>query len=92
MKQTSIEAYLEKITNGTIENDYARIYRTLKQLGKPLTYCEIALWLGWGNPNKASRRMAEMVRVGLIEENDPRICSIAGTRCTTYVIKNEQMD
>ena len=86
MKSTSKEAYTEAIRSGTIQNDYTKIYNVLRFADKPLTYTEIASKLNWYNPNKVSRRMSELVKLGLIIEEKPRKCSIVNSNCTTYLI------
>ena len=87
MKNTSIEAYRNKVMSGTIDNDYVKIYDLLRSRERAeLTYCEIAYLLHWSNPNKVSRRTKEMVEIGLIEEREQRICTIAGSKCSTYTV------
>ena len=86
MKSTSKDAYTEAIRSGTIINDRTKIYNVLKLSDKPLTYAEIASKLHWINPNKVSRRMSELVKLGLIIEEKPRKCSIVKSICTTYLI------
>jgi len=87
IKETSIEAYRQKIISGTIDNDISWIYWALRNNEPQMTYTEIAAFLKWSNPNKVSRRTSEMVELGLIEECKPRLCKYAKSRCTTYRIK-----
>jgi hypothetical protein len=87
IKETSIEAYANKVRSGTIDNDIAWIFWALRDKNEPMTYTEIAYHLQWWNPNKVSRRTSEMVEIGLIEECEPRLCKFAKSRCTTYRIK-----
>lgn len=86
MKPTSKEAYIEAIKSGTIVNDRTKIYNVLKSSEKALTYTEIAAKLNWYNPNKVSRRMKELVELGLIVEKPARKCEVVNSNCTTYKI------
>lgn len=56
---------------------------------KDFTYKEIARGLAWWeDPNRASRRMLELVRMQKIKEMQPRMCFIAKNKCTAYKINN----
>lgn len=56
---------------------------------KDFTYKEIARGLAWwDDPNRASRRMKELVTLKKIKELDPRMCFIAKSKCTVYQILN----
>ena len=88
MKTTSIEARINKIKSGTIMTDQAQIYNLFELFPyRDFTYCEISQSLKWQNPNKASRRLKEMVDLGLIEENEIRMCKVADSRCTAYRLR-----
>ena len=45
IKETSIEAYRQKIISGTIDNDIAWIYWALSNNEPQMTYTEIAVFL-----------------------------------------------
>ena len=50
------------------------------------TYNEIAVKLGWNNPNKVSRRMAELERKNEVKTQPNRLCKVARSLCKTYLI------
>ena len=80
--QTSLEAY--KAMQPKIRTDHQLILSKLCK-NKGFTYNEIAQMLGWLNPNKASRRLPELVRLGLVKVKDVRRCMVAQTNCRTYI-------
>jgi hypothetical protein len=56
---------------------------------KGFTPKEIANALGWwGDPNKAYRRMAELVSLKIVDVKGSRKCFIGGRTCTEYIYKN----
>jgi len=52
------------------------------------TYLEIAQKAGFYNPNKASRRLSELVRLNKITVTGTKICPIGKHRCQTYDLVN----
>lgn len=59
-----------------------RVYKKLLLSSNP----EVKQYaFAWKNPNKASRRMSELVRDNKVKVLETRICSIAKSRCKTYV-------
>jgi DNA-binding Lrp family transcriptional regulator len=68
-----------------IKTDQDKILSVLKK-NEPLTYNEIAWRLGWFNPNKASRRMPELVRLGKALKKGVKRCSRAKSNCTAYIL------
>lgn len=83
MKATSLEAYREM--QPKIKTDHDKILSVLKKT-EPLTYNEIAWRLGWFNPNKVSRRMPELIRLGKARLKEVRKCSRAKSNCSAYVL------
>ena len=79
---TSLEAYNNM--QPKIKTDHQLILSKLCK-NKGFTYNEIAQMLGWKNPNKASRRLPELVRLGLVEVKGVRRCMVAESNCRTYV-------
>ena len=86
MKKTSLMANAKKDK----ASDHDVIAGLLaKEPEKDFTYKEIAREVGWwDDPNRASRRMAELVRKARIIENQVRTCFVAKSKCTAYKIKN----
>lgn len=80
---TSLEAYQKK--KPTIKTDHDKILSVMSKT-KDLTYNEIAWRLGWFNPNKASRRMSELLRLGKIKVSQIRKCTKAKSHCKSYVL------
>jgi len=62
--ETSREAYLA-LTNEKLSKDYSDIIEALKVIGTG-TYEEIALFYGWQDINKCSRRLKELELKGLL--------------------------
>jgi hypothetical protein len=85
MKATSLLANAKKDKT----SDQKIIVNLLSQQPlKDFTYKEICREVGWwDDPNRASRRMAELVRLNLITEERVRPCFIAKSKCTAYKIK-----
>ena len=81
------------------KTDQEKILTVLKK-DKALTYHEIALdlrlkfyneknhreALKWTNPNKISRRIPELIRLGKVKLKEVRKCSIVDSNCNTYVL------
>ena len=68
-------------------NDKLQILKALSKCSISLTYTEIAFICGWVyNPNKASRRLPELLREGKITKCDNRICTQVNSLCSTYKI------
>jgi len=82
--QTSLLAY--DLFKAKIPNDHECILAVLS-VNSNLTYCEIAKLLNWHNPNKASRRMKELIQLEKVEKSGTKICPIANSLCTTYKLK-----
>jgi len=84
--QTSLEAYT--LMQPKIPKDHESILAVLS-VNSDLTYKEIGKLLRWTafDPNKVSRRLPELVRLGKIEKSGERICTIAKSRCSTYRLK-----
>jgi len=82
--QTSREAHEKKDK----ASDWDLIVSILKkEPEKDFTYKEIARQAGWWNdPNRASRRMAELVRKKRVLISKVRKCFIANSNCTAYKI------
>ena len=85
MNPTSLQAY-ENI-KPRIPKDHLAILSVLSY-NKDMTYHEIAKALNWGNPNKAGRRMSELLLKELVKSGEIRKCSIAGTNCNTYLLND----
>ena len=83
MRQTSLEAYAE--FKPKIQTDHDKILSVLKK-DKSLTYNEIAWMIGWFNPNKVSRRMPELIRLGKAKLKEVRKCTRAKSNCSAYVL------
>lgn len=83
MRTTSLEAFREM--QPKIKTDHDKILSVLKK-NEPLTYTEIAWRLGWFNPNKVSRRMPELIRLGKAKLKEVRKCSRAKSNCSAYVL------
>ena len=79
---TSLEAY-EKV-KPKIPSDHSLILSVL-DAESGLTFREIAKKLNWFEPIKVSRRMSELVRDNKVKILETRICSIAKSRCNSYV-------
>lgn len=81
---TSREAAKRVTRSGNSASDRAAIIAVVKR--RPgLTAGEIAAELGWGVDNvRVSRRTAELEDQGLIATGAARVCSVKGTRMTTY--------
>jgi predicted transcriptional regulator len=45
---------------------------------------ELAQKAGDGDPRKINRRLAELERVGLVQRDPPRVCSISGRRAAIW--------
>jgi len=84
MKSTSLEALAKKDK----ATDHDLIVSALKKYPeKDFTYKEIAREVGWwDDPNRASRRMAELVRKKRVLISKVRKCFIANSNCTAYKI------
>lgn len=83
--QTSLEAY--KAMQPKIKTDHDKILSVLKK-NEAFTYNEIAWLIGWFNPNKVSRRIPELIRLGKVDKMDkPRVCRRAGSLCNVYVLR-----
>ena len=82
LNTNSLEAYRDM--QPKIKTDHDKILSVLKK-DKSMTYNEIAWYLGWFNPNKASRRIPELVRLGKVKLKEVRICKRAGSNCNAYV-------
>lgn len=62
-----------------------RVWEFLQTNG-PHTRNELDRAIGAGQPNSnASRRLAELIRMGVIIEGPPRTCRISGHLCTQYL-------
>ena len=84
MKKTSLEALAKK--NKATDHDLI-VSILKKEPEKDFTYKEIARQAGWWNdPNRASRRMAELVRMKKVLISKVRKCFIANSNCTAYKI------
>lgn len=83
-KATSLEALAKKDK----ATDWELIVSILKkEPEKDFTYKEIARQAGWWNdPNRASRRMVELVRMKRVLISKVRKCFIANSNCTAYKI------
>ena len=84
MQATSLEAY--RNMQPKIKTDHDKILDTLSRTN-PLTYNEIAWRLGWFNPNKASRRLPELLRLGKVIKTGVKMCSRAKSNCSAYIKK-----
>jgi len=87
-QKTSLEAY--ELFKPKIPNDHEAILAVLS-VNSDLTYKEIGKLLRWTqfDPNKVSRRMAELVRADKVEISGTRICSIGKRTCSTYRLAKE---
>lgn len=99
---TSLEAY--ENMKPKIPNDHLTILSVLSD--KPLTYNEIAKEIRvkfqlknksleaikWSNPVKVARRMKELVETNKVEVCEPRICTMAKSRCKTYKLNVNGID
>ena len=68
-------------------NDKQAILNVLSKCSTSQTYAEIAFLCGWWhNPNKASRRLKELLHAELIVKGENRICTQMKSLCSTYKI------
>lgn len=100
IEPTSLEAY--KNMQPKIPTDQELILAVLSN-EKAMTYNEIAKAVriklyndkntfsvqSWVNPNKASRRMLELIRLKKVIPGEVRKCTIAKSNCKTYLLKSE---
>jgi len=96
--KTSLEAF--KNMQPKIPNDHQVILSMMSE-NQPMTYSEISKaikenalsnkdtvkYYKWSNPVKVMRRLSELVRLEKVEKCEPRICTIAKSKCTTYKLK-----
>ena len=80
--QTSLEAY--KNMQPKIKTDQDKILSVLSSTN-PLTYNEIAHSLGWFNPNKASRRLPELLRLGKVVKSGVKKCTKVNSNYSAYL-------
>ena len=83
MQTTSLQAFENK--KPTIKTDQDKILSVLSKQN-PLTYNEIAWRLGWFNPNKASRRLPELLRLHKIAKKGVKMCTRAKSNCSAYIL------
>ncbi len=82
MQTTSLQAY--KAMQPKIKTDQDKILNALST-NKSMTYNEIARYIGWFNPNKVSRRLPELLRLGKIKLSEVRKCRVARSECRAYI-------
>ena len=83
IQQTSLIAFNE--LNEILKNNtYKSIISVLNIWENGLTDREIAKILGYSDPNKIRPRRNELVKSGLIIENNKRICSVSKKLCIIW--------
>ena len=103
VSETSRQAY--KNMQPKIPSDHELILAVLSD-EKEMTYNEISKAVrlklyydkktfeaqAWINPNKVSRRLPELVRLEKIIESEVRECSIAKSKCKTYLLPKAKIN
>jgi hypothetical protein len=75
IQETSLDAFLnirEKI--GPMQR---QVYDVIRTLGCP-TDLEIVQFLGLADPNKVRPRRNDLLRMGMIQQHERRLCSVSG--------------
>lgn len=80
MRQTSLAAYAMKSYHGKVHHQIVELLRFFPGL----TDYEIALKLGYANPNVVRPRRNELMQGGIVEECDQRKCTVTGKTALTW--------
>lgn len=85
-RETNIAVFIEISNNNLLSKSRLKVYQTLIELNKPSTAREIFYKMG---VKPEATRLTELRNRGVIEELEPRICTITGRNVLQYWITNE---
>jgi hypothetical protein len=85
---TSAQAAAELIETGAIGRQRAAVLDALRQCREPVTSAELATMMR-GDRYTPSRRLPELLRLGLVERTAPRVCRVGGRLACTWHITSE---
>jgi len=82
---TSREAAEKLRRSGRLQTQRQAVLEALRQCDRA-THAELGAFMGthWLTP---ARRLPELERAGLVRKGEPRICTVKGSRCTTWWVE-----
>lgn len=96
MQLTSLYCYFPSYTeqefNQKFRQKTKRDIITLLQKNRPLTDREIANTLGYKDPNKVRPRRNELVKNGLLEEAERRVCAVGLKQSIAWKLNPETLN
>lgn len=85
VQQTSVDVYYSEIIP-SLGPMLKKIYRAFKCARYPVTDREIAYYLGW-EINQVTGRRNDLLKAGIIEKCEKRICKITKRKVLTWYLK-----
>lgn len=85
MRQTSLSAFQEEKESGRLGDRCKEVYLAIKR-NPYRTDREIAKILGYQDPNAVRPRRYDLLKQGLIQEDEKRQCKVTGKTSCTWVV------
>lgn len=85
VRETSMICYLELVELGKINERCQMVYQYILK-NPSLTDTEIAVGMGFVDPNKVRPRRKDLYDMGLVVECELRPCSLSGKKCHTWEV------